>query len=65
MDPQLYSARADLGINLMRQGQDEEAFKQLEICYNNGFQSKGIRNSLKLMDTLQELRHVQDAIARS
>ena len=51
MDPQLYSARADLGINLMRQGQDEEAFKQLETCYNNGYQSKGIRNSLKLMDT--------------
>src|SRR6185369_700454 len=51
MDPQLYSARADLRINLMRQRQNEEAFKQLEICYNNDYQSKSIRNSLKLMDS--------------
>src|SRR4029077_1210264 len=29
MDPQLYSARSQLGINLMRLGQNEEAFKQL------------------------------------
>ena len=27
MDPQLYSARAELGINLMRMGQDEEAYQ--------------------------------------
>ncbi len=51
MDPQLNSARADLGINLMRLGRDEEAYKQLETCFNNGFQSKGVRNSLKLMDS--------------
>ncbi len=51
MDPQLYSARADLGINLMRLGQDEEAYQQLKTCYDNGFQSKGIRNTLKLMDS--------------
>jgi tetratricopeptide (TPR) repeat protein len=51
MDPQLYSARADLGINLMRQGHDEEAYEQLKTCFDNGFQSKGVRNSLKLMDT--------------
>jgi tetratricopeptide (TPR) repeat protein len=51
MDPQLYSARADLGINLMRLGQDQEAYQQLKMCFDNGFQSKGIRNSLTLMDS--------------
>ena len=38
LDPQLYSARSQLGINLMRLGQNEEAYKQLEICFNNDFQ---------------------------
>ena len=43
--PQLYSARSQLGINLMRLGQNEEAYKQLETCFKNGFQDKatGIR----------------------
>jgi len=51
MDPQLYSARADLGINLMRLGQDKEAYQLLKECFDNGFQNKAVRNSLKLMDT--------------
>src|SRR5205823_10179070 len=51
MDPQLYSARSQLGINLMRQGQDEEAYKQLEICFKNGFQDDATKNSLTLMDS--------------
>lgn len=51
LDPQLDTARAELGINLMRLGQDEEAFKQLETCYNNGFRDAGTVNSLRLMDS--------------
>ena len=51
LDPQLYSARSKLGVNLMRLGQSEEAYKQLEICYNNEFQDAATRNSLKLMDS--------------
>ena len=51
LDPQLYSARSQLGVNLMRLGQDDEAYKQLEICYNNDFQDAATRNSLKLMDS--------------
>jgi tetratricopeptide (TPR) repeat protein len=50
LDPQLHSARSALGINLMRLGQQEEAYRQLETCYNNGFQSKATINSLRLMD---------------
>ena len=51
LDPQLYTARSDLGVNLMRLGQDEEAYKQLKICYDNGFQDYATVNSLKLMDS--------------
>jgi tetratricopeptide (TPR) repeat protein len=51
MDPQLYSARSQLGINLMRQGQEEEAYKQLEACFTNGFQDNATKNSLTLMDS--------------
>ena len=51
LDPNLYSARSQLGINLMRQGQDEEAYKQLETCFNNGFQDNATKNSLVLMDS--------------
>ena len=51
LDPQLYTARSELGINLMRLGQDVEAFKQLETCYNSGFQDHATVNSLKLIDS--------------
>ena len=51
LDPQLYSARSQLGINLMRQGQEEEAYKQLETCFTNGFQDNATKNSLTLMDS--------------
>ena len=51
LDPKLYSARSQLGVNLMRLGQDQEAYQQLEMCFKNGFQDAATRNSLKLMDT--------------
>ena len=54
MDPGLNSARAQLGINLMRLGQEEEAHKQLETCFYNGFQDKSTRNTLKLMDKYKD-----------
>jgi cellulose synthase operon protein C len=50
VDPQLDSARSQLGINLMRIGEDKEAYQQLETCYRNGFQDVYTRNSLMLMD---------------
>ena len=51
LDPQLYPARSELGINLMRLGQDDEAFKELEKCYNDGFKDTITSNSLQLMDS--------------
>jgi cellulose synthase operon protein C len=51
LNPELHRARSDLGINLMRLGQNEEAFKLLEYCYNNQFKSNATVNSLRLMDS--------------
>ena len=41
----------ELGINLMRFGDQEEARKQLVDCWNNGFQSTETKNSLTLLDS--------------
>ena len=43
LEPELWSARSQLGINLMRLGQDDEARKQLETCFNNGYQDSADR----------------------
>jgi len=51
MDPQLYTARSQLGINLMRLGQDQEAYQQLKTCWDNGFQNDTTKFSLTLMDS--------------
>ncbi len=51
IDPGLNRARSELGINLMRVGQDKEAYSELETCFNNGFRNSATKNSLKLMDS--------------
>jgi len=47
----LWDARAELGLNLMRLGDETEARKQLEMCYENGWRSPTIVNSLRLLDS--------------
>jgi tetratricopeptide (TPR) repeat protein len=54
LDPELWRARSQMGVNLMRLGKEEEAYKELESCYRNGFQDKATTNSLKLLDTLKK-----------
>jgi cellulose synthase operon protein C len=51
LDPRLWKARSQLGVNLMRIGKDKEAYEQLEMCFNNGFQDAATTNSLKLIET--------------
>jgi cellulose synthase operon protein C len=51
LDPGLNKARSELGINLMRLGQNDEAYHQLEICFNNGYKSSATVNTLRLMDS--------------
>jgi tetratricopeptide (TPR) repeat protein len=49
--PDLWSARSELGVNLMRFGQDGEAQQQLEECYNAGYKNPETVNTLRLLDT--------------
>jgi len=51
LDPGFNRARSELGLNLMRMGQDQEAYQQLETAFNNGFRDPATKNSLKLMDS--------------
>jgi tetratricopeptide (TPR) repeat protein len=56
LDPGFDAARSDLGINLMRMGQDEEASQQLEICFDHGFGDDATKNSLKLLDYFKKFQ---------
>ncbi len=49
--PDLWEAREQLGINLMRIGKPVEAREQLEMAYDASYHSSEVINSLRLMDT--------------
>jgi cellulose synthase operon protein C len=59
-DPQLWSARSQLGINLMRLGQDTEARQQLQKCYENGYRNGATVNSLRLLDSYKNFIVLKD-----
>jgi len=59
-DPRLWSARAQLGINLMRIGQEDEPRKQLELCYENGYRNEETVNSLRLLDSYKNFVTFKD-----
>lgn len=61
LSPRLWAARSELGINLMRLGQDEEARRQLTQCYQNGYRNDATVNSLRLLDTLKDFATFTDA----
>jgi len=51
LDPNLVTARSELGINLMRLGQTQEGFDELKACFDKGFKGAATSNSLKLIDS--------------
>jgi tetratricopeptide (TPR) repeat protein len=59
-DPQLWSARSQLGINLMRLGQEEEPRMHLEMCYRNGFRDAATVNTLRLLDSYKNFLTYKD-----
>jgi tetratricopeptide (TPR) repeat protein len=61
LDPRLWSARSQLGINLMRLGLEDEPQKQLEMCYNNGYRDAATVNSLRLLDSYKNFTTLKDA----
>ncbi len=54
LDPTLWEAKSDLGVNLMRLGQEQEARKVLEEVFNDGLSTEPVRNTLKLMDRYKD-----------
>ena len=61
LDPQLWSARSELGINLMRLGQEDEPRRQLEMCYDNGYRNEATVNTLRLLDSYKNFVVFKDA----
>ncbi len=51
LDPELWKARSELGINLMRLGQNDEAMRQLADCFRHGQQDSATKNTLMLLDS--------------
>ncbi|HWF39314.1 MAG TPA: tetratricopeptide repeat protein [Candidatus Acidoferrales bacterium] len=60
VDPQLWSAHSELGINLMRLGQVDEPRLQLELAYNNGYRDAATVNSLRLIDSYKNFETFKD-----
>jgi tetratricopeptide (TPR) repeat protein len=60
VDPRLWPAHSDLGIALMRLGQQDEAQKELELSYNNGYRDAATVNSLRLLDSYKNYVTVKD-----
>jgi len=60
LDPQLWSAHSELGINLMRLGQVDEPQQQLELSYNNGYRDAATVNSLRLLDSFKNFVVIKD-----
>ncbi len=59
-DPRLWSARSELGINLMRLGEEDEPRQLLELSYNNGQTDAATSNSLKLLDSYKNFVTTKD-----
>ena len=51
LTPDLWAARSELGVNLMRLGAEKEARQHLEQCYENGHQDAPTVNTLRLIDS--------------
>ena len=56
VEPQLWSAHSQLGVNLMRLAREDEARKELELCFRNGYDSDATVNTLRLMDTYKDFK---------
>jgi tetratricopeptide (TPR) repeat protein len=64
LDPQLWPARSALGVNQMRLGQEDEARRQLEMCYANGYRDAATVNTLRLLDSYKNFITFKD-VART
>jgi tetratricopeptide (TPR) repeat protein len=51
IQPRLWSAHSELGVNLMRLAEDDEARRHLVLAYENGYRDSATVNSLRLLDS--------------
>jgi tetratricopeptide (TPR) repeat protein len=56
LNPDLWSARSELGVNLMRLGKQAEAREQLQRCYSAHYRNPQTVNSLRLLDKLDDFQ---------
>ena len=56
VQPDLWSAHTQLGVNLMRLGLETEARTQLELSYKNHWRDDPTVNTLRLMDSYKNFR---------
>jgi cellulose synthase operon protein C len=54
LDENLWSARSELGVNLMRLGKQQEARVELQRCYAAHYRNPETVNSLRLLDSLSD-----------
>jgi tetratricopeptide (TPR) repeat protein len=59
-DPRLWSAHSALGIELMRLGQEQEPYKELQLSYENGYRDAATVNSLRLLDSYKNFVTTRD-----
>ena len=59
--PGLWQAHAELGVNLMREGLDEEGRRHLEIAYSGDPYSAKTVNTLRLLDNYDDFETVESA----
>jgi tetratricopeptide (TPR) repeat protein len=60
LEPDLWSAHAQLGINLMRLGRADEARQELEACYAHDYRDAATVNSLRLLDSYSHFDVITD-----
>jgi len=63
LDPKLYPARSQLGINLMRMGREDEAYQQLADCMDANYKGAPTSNSIKLIEKLRQFDTFQSGKA--
>jgi cellulose synthase operon protein C len=58
-DPKLWAAHSELGVNLMRLGEEKEAREHLELAYNNDYRNAATVNSLRLLDSYKHFETIR------
>ncbi len=62
MEPELWDAKAELGVNLMRLGRDKDAREFLEDAYSHEYKSASVVNTLTLMDSYKNFVRYQTPV---